>query len=183
MTKTITIIGAGGKMGKWFSNYFLNNGFQVTGHDVERPVLKSINNSDSLIGSILQADYVLLSTPTKKTPEIIRLISKEMKRGACLIDISSQKSKTSSSLAKMPAKISPICVHPMFGPGAKSMKNQNVISIPIKDGKKELTIAKSLFVGANFVTIDSNEHDKKIALILGLTHLLNIAFANILAKD
>ena len=106
-----------------------------------------------------------------------------MKRGACLIDISSQKSKTANSLAKMPAKISPICVHPMFGPGAKSMKNQNVISIPIKDGKKELTLAKSLFVGANFVTIDSTEHDKKIALILGLTHLLNIAFANILAKD
>ena len=63
------------------------------------------------------------------------------------------------------------------------MKNQNVISIPIKDGKKELTLAKSLFVGATFVTIDSTEHDKKIALILGLTHLLNIAFANILAKD
>ena len=183
MTKAITIIGAGGVMGKWFSSYFLNNGFEVTGHDSEKPVLKSIINSDSLIGSILKADYVLLSTPTKKTPEIIRLISKEMKRGACLIDIASQKSKTATALAKMPTKISPICVHPMFGPGTKTMKNQNIISIPIKDGKKELTAAKSLFVGANFVTIDSNEHDKKIALILGLTHLLNIAFANILAKD
>ena len=83
----------------------------------------------------------------------------------------------------MPSKISPICIHPMFGPGTKTIKNQNVISIPIKDGKKELIMAKSLFVGANFVTIDSTEHDKKIALILGLTHLLNIAFANILAKD
>ena len=183
MTKAITIIGAGGVMGKWFSSYFLNNGFEVTGHDSEKPVLKSIINSDSLIGSILKADYVLLSTPTKKTPEIIRLISKEMKRGACLIDIASQKSKTATALAKMPTKISPICVHPMFGPGTKTMKNQNIISIPIKDGKKELTAAKSLYVGANFVTIDSNEHDKKIALILGLTHLLNIAFANILAKD
>ena len=183
MTKAITIIGAGGVMGKWFSSYFLNNGFEVTGHDSEKPVLKSIINSDSLIGSILKADYVLLSTPTKKTPEIIRLISKEMKRGACLIDIASQKSKTATALAKMPTKISPICVHPMFGPGTKTMKNQNIISIPIKDGKKELTAAKSLFVGANFVTIDSNEHDKKIALILGLTHLLNIAYANILAKD
>ena len=183
MKKTITIIGAGGKMGKWFSSYFMNNGFEVTGHDLENPVLKTIINSDSLIGSILKADFVLLSTPTKKTPEIIRLISKEMKRGACLIDISSQKSKTAVALYKMPAKISPICVHPMFGPGTKNMKNQNVISIPIKDGKKELTMAKSLFVGANFVTIDSTEHDKKIALILGLTHLLNIAFANILAKD
>tara|TARA_B110000014_G_scaffold264058_1_gene263148 strand:+ start:4438 stop:5289 length:852 start_codon:yes stop_codon:yes gene_type:complete len=183
MVKTITILGAGGKMGKWFSSYFLNSGFEVTGHDSEKPVLKTIINSDSLIGSILKADYVLLSTPTKKTPEIIRLISKEMKRGACLIDIASQKSKTAVALAKMPAKISPICVHPMFGPGIKTIKNQNIISIPIKDGKKELIMAKSLFVGANFVTIDSNEHDKKIALILGLTHLLNIAFAHILAKD
>jgi prephenate dehydrogenase len=183
MKKTITIIGAGGKMGKWFSTYFMNNGFEVTGHDSENPGLKTINNSESLIGSILKADYVLLSTPTKKTPEIIRLISKEMKRGACLIDIASQKSKTAVALAKMPTKISPICIHPMFGPGIKNIKNQNIISIPIKDGKQELTIAKSLFQGANFVTIDSTEHDKKIALILGLTHLLNIAFANILAKD
>jgi prephenate dehydrogenase len=27
------------------------------------------------------------------------------------------------------------------------------------------------------------EHDKKIAVILGLTHLINVVFANILAKD
>ena len=71
----------------------------------------------------------------------------------------------------------------MFGPGAKNLKNHNIVLIPIKDGKKELNVAKSLFQDANFVTIDSTEHDKKIAMILGLTHLINIAFANILAKD
>ena len=36
MKKTITIIGAGGKMGKWFSSYFMNNGFEVTGHEIGR---------------------------------------------------------------------------------------------------------------------------------------------------
>ena len=49
--------------------------------------------------------------------------------------------------------------------------------------KKELEITKLLFPSANFVTIDATEHDKKIAVILGLTHLINIVFANILAKD
>ena len=71
----------------------------------------------------------------------------------------------------------------MFGPGAKNLKNHNIVLIPIKNGKKELNIAKELFPDGNFVTIDSTEHDKKIATILGLTHLINIAFANILAKD
>jgi len=183
MGKTIAIIGAGGAMGKWFSEYFLKKGFEVTGFDNTNPVAKNIKKAESLISAILKVDYVLLSTPTKKTPEIIRLIAKEMKRESFLIDITSQKLKTAAALGKIPAKVSPICIHPMFGPGAKNLKNHNIVLVPIKDGKKELNIAKSLFPDGNFVTIDSTEHDKKIAMILGLTHLINIAFANILAKD
>ncbi len=184
MAKKITIIGAGGKMGQWFAKYFSEKGFEVTGYDSESPVSgKKIIKSDSLVGSILKAEYVMLATPTRRTPEVIRLIAKEMKRGTYLIEISSEKSKTVSSLSKMPSKINPICVHPMFGPGAKKLKGQNIISIPVKDAKKELTVAKNLFEGANFVTIDAIEHDKKIAVILGLTHLVNLVFASIVSKD
>jgi prephenate dehydrogenase len=184
MKKTISILGVGGKMGKWFAKYFLENDFEVTGYDSENDSnIKSVIKASSLVGAVLKADYVILCTPTRRTPEIIRLIAKEMKRESYLIEISSQKSKTSASLAKMPSKINPICIHPMFGPGLKKIKGQHIISVPIKDAKKELTVAKSLFPGANFVTIDTIEHDKKIAVILGLTHLINIAFANIIAKD
>ena len=184
MNKKITIIGAGGKMGQWFAKYFIEKGFEVTGFDSEKKIPgKSIVIANSLVGGILNADYVMLCTPTRRTPEIIRLIAKEMKRGTYLIEISSQKSKTLPSLSKMPSKINPICIHPMFGPGAKKIKDQNIISIPIKDAKNELTVARSLFPGANFVSIDAIEHDKKIALILGLTHLMNLVFANIISKD
>jgi len=184
MGKKISIIGAGGKMGVWFSKYFLAKGFEVTGYDEGNKISgKSIIKSESLVGGVLNADYVLLCTPTRRTPEIIRLIAKEMKRGTFLIEISSQKSKTISALSKMPAKINPICVHPMFGPGTKKIQNQNIISVPVKDAKKELAEARSLFEGANFVTIDANEHDKKIAVILGLTHLVNLVFASVISKD
>jgi prephenate dehydrogenase len=182
--KQITIIGAGGQMGQWFVKYFANQGFQVTGYDSENKISgKEVIISESLVGGILKADYVVLCTPTRRTPEIIRLIAKEMKRGTYLLEISSEKSKVVSSLSKMPAKINPICIHPMFGPGIKTVKGQNIISVPIKDAKKELTVVKELFAGANFVTIDAIEHDKKIAMILGLTHLMNLVFANIISKD
>ena len=184
MKKKITILGAGGQMGQWFTKYFLSKNFEVTGYDPENKISgKDIIISDSLVGGILKADYVVLCTPTRRTPEIIRLIAKEMKRGTYLIEISSEKSKVAASLSKMPAKINPICIHPMFGPGIKTIKGQNIISVPIKDAKNELTVAKSLFEGANFVTIDAIEHDKKIAVILGLTHLMNLVFAKIIAKD
>jgi prephenate dehydrogenase len=184
MKKTISILGVGGKMGKWFAKYFLENGFEVTGYDSENEITtKSVIKASSLVGAVLKPDYVLLCTPTRRTPEIIRLIAKEMKRGSYLIEISSQKSKTATALAKMPSKVNPICIHPMFGPGAKKIKGQHIISVPIKDAKKELQVAKDLFQGSDFVTIDAIEHDKKIAVILGLTHLINLAFANILAKD
>ena len=182
--KQITVVGAGGQMGQWFAKYFADEGFEVTGYDSENKISgKNIKVAESLVGGILKADYVVLCTPTRRTPEIIRLIAKEMKRGTYLIEISSEKSKVVSSLSKMPTKINPICIHPMFGPGTKSIKGQNVISIPIRDAKKELIIAKTLFDGANFVTIDAVEHDKKIAVILGLTHLMNLVFANIVSKD
>lgn len=184
MSKKLTIIGAGGNMGRWFCKYFTGMGFVVTGHDSENDIpVKGVIVSDSLVGAVLNTDYVMLCTPTRRTPEIIRLIAKEMKRGTYLIDISSEKAKVVSALMKIPAKINPICIHPMFGPGTKKMKGKNIVSVPIKDAKKELMVAKSLFPGANFVTIDSSEHDKKVAVILGLTHLMNLVFANIISKD
>ena len=184
MNKKIAIIGVNGKMGKWFANYFYKMGFEVKGFDTENEIKeKFIIKANSLVGAILQMDYVLLCTPTKNTPEIIRLIAKEMKRESYLIEISSHKSKTSQTLLKVPNKVQPICIHPMFGPGIKKLDGKNIIIIPIRDAKKELDITKSLFPKANFVTIDAIEHDKKIAVILGLTHLINIVFANILAKD
>ena len=184
MNKTISIIGINGKMGKWFANYFHKIGFEITGFDTNGEIKeKFIIQGNSLVGAILKTDYVLLCTPTKNTPEIIRLIAKEMKRDSYLIEISSHKSKTAQTLLKVPSKVQPICVHPMFGPGTKKLDGKNMIIIPIRDAQKELTISKSLFPSANFVTIDAIEHDKKIAVILGLTHLINILFANILGKD
>lgn len=184
MKKKIAIIGSEGQMGKWFTKYFLEKGFEVIGYDAEKEIKdKAVTKAQSLVGAILTVDYVILCIPVKRTPETIRLIAKEMKRDSYLIDISSLKSKSAAALAKIPDKVNPICIHPMFGPGTKKLKGQNIISIPIRDAKKELTVAKSLFSDANFVQIDAAEHDKKIAIVLGMTHLVNVALANILAKE
>ena len=139
MNKKISIIGVNGRMGKWFANYFNKMGFEVVGFDTNETIKeKFIIKANSLIGAILKTDYVLLCTPTKNTPEIIRLIAKEMKHGSYLIEISSQKSKTAQTLMKTPAKVNPICIHPMFGPGTKKIDGKNIIIFQSRMSKKNL---------------------------------------------
>ena len=136
MNKKIAIIGVNGKMGQWFANYFHKIGFEVIGFDTkDEGMEKFVTKGNSLVGAILKTDYVLLCTPTKNTPEIIRLIAKEMQRGSYLIEISSQKFKTAQTLLKTPSRVNPICIHPMFGPGTKNIDNKNIIIIPINDAK------------------------------------------------
>ena len=38
MIKKITVVGAGGKMGNWFANYFIKMGFEVSGYDLENKI-------------------------------------------------------------------------------------------------------------------------------------------------
>ena len=141
MKKKIAIIGAEGQMGKWFSKYFLERDFDIIGYDSEKEILnKSITKAQSLVGAILSADYVILCIPVKRTPETIRLIAKEMKRDSYLIDISSLKLKTAAALSKIPDKVNPICIHPMFGPGTKKLNGQNIISIQFVMQKRNLPL-------------------------------------------
>ena len=50
MKKTITIVGAGGQMGQWFTKYFLSNNFEVMGYDEESKIKnKDVKQADSLI--------------------------------------------------------------------------------------------------------------------------------------
>jgi len=71
----------------------------------------------------------------------------------------------------------------LFGPGADSIKGMKIALAPVFDVHKELRNARKLFNGASFVTVDVDEHDKIIAVVLGLTHLTNAILARVLADE
>lgn len=183
--KKISILGGEGQMGKYFSKYFLKHQYKVSIYDEKSNPShssKKKTKAESLKDILLQADLVLLCTPTRKNPEIIRSVARFMKRGSHLIDISSQKSKVFSALLKIPKWIHPLCLHPMFGPGV-GVKGQNIILIPVREKQRELSLAKDLFPEARFVSLSVKEHDKKMALVLGLTHLIHLSFAELMVKE
>jgi prephenate dehydrogenase len=188
MIKEISIIGAGGKMGSWFTNYFKKrNDTHLLLYDIDPHFQCHIDNSticDKIDDCVGNADIVFLCVPVRNTPTTLKLCASKMKSGAILAEISSVKYKSFKALKKLPSAIRPLCIHPMFGPGADDIKNMNILLIPVQDKKAEISISKHLFQDALITVVPNpNIHDELIALVLGLTHFINIIFGSFLSKE
>lgn len=180
----VAVVGAAGKMGSWFAGYFIHRGFAVSSFDVKPVAVAGAKNAATLRECVHDADLVLVSVPVQKTAELVARCAKEMKRGSRLAEISSVKSMTLPALKGVRRDLSVLCVHPMFGPGADGTKNLKMLLVPVRDRAEEQDAARQLFSGMSIDTMpDAKTHDRSIAAVLGLTYFVNIAFADMMAKE
>ena len=181
----IAIVGAAGKMGSWFTNYFVRRGFAVSVYDVNRQMLRpsgSVRVANSIGDCVKDADFVLVSVPVRMTPRVIKESAKSMKAGAVIAEISSVKQKAFLALKQAPPSLRPLCIHPMFGPGASERMQPKVLLVPVRDEDAELKIVREMFENAAIKVLpDAKAHDKSIATVLGLTYFANIVFAKVVS--
>ena len=182
----VAVVGAAGKMGSWFTSYFARRGLDVSAYDINNKMLKTpphVKVQTSLLHCVEDADLVLVSVPVQKTPQAIKECTKNMKDGAIIAEISSVKDKTFAALKKTPICLRPLCIHPMFGPGASKKVDIRVLLVPVRNEKMELKIANEIFENANVMVLpNAKQHDKSIAIVLGLTYFANIVFAKVISS-
>jgi prephenate dehydrogenase len=183
----VAVVGAAGKMGSWFTSYFARRGLDVSVYDINQNILKTpphVKVQTSLLHCVEDADLVFVSVPVQKTPQAIRECTKNMKDGAIIAEISSVKDKTFAALKKTPINLRPLCIHPMFGPGASKKVGIRVLLVPVRNEKIELKIANEIFENANVMVLpNARQHDKSIAMVLGLTYFANIVFAKVMSSS
>ena len=191
--KSFTIIGGSGGMGKVFGRFFKKHGFEVTLFARNEDKLKkaalelSVNYELSLEKSVKNADIVMISIPISSTPDMIRKIAPLLKENVIVFDITSLKYAVFKALTEIKNSFPVNCIslHPMFGPGIKSMKNyfMMVLKVGGTDQYDELiNELLNLFKLDGLIITETlpEIHDKRIALTLGVPHMLNILFLNLL---
>ncbi|MDP8902951.1 MAG: prephenate dehydrogenase/arogenate dehydrogenase family protein [Thermoproteota archaeon] len=183
----MAIVGAAGKMGTWFASYFAHRGLNVSAFDInQKKILKTsskVKVQESLFECVHDADLVLVSVPVHKTPQVVKECTKNMKDGAIIAEISSVKNKTYGVLKKIPSNLRPLCIHPMFGPGASKKVETRMLLIPVRNEKIEVTIVKEIFEDADLIVLpNAKQHDKSIAVVLGLTYFVNMVFAKVMSS-
>ena len=73
--------------------------------------------------------------------------------------------------------------HPLFGPGARSVANQNLVLTPTNDEERALATKVSKYLedrGAKVTVMTPQEHDEMMSIILGLAHFIAIVSADTL---
>ena len=184
----IAIIGGSGKMGRWFANFLLKDGKEViiSGRN-ERKLLEAKRQLGVEVASNAEAaksaDAVLLSVPIESFEAVVKEISPHIKPRQVVVDITSVKVFPVTAMQKHLKTDLVLGTHPLFGPGAKGVANQNFVLTPTNDEERALAqkIKKYLETrGAKVSLMTPKEHDEKMTIILGLSHFIAIVSADTL---
>ncbi|MFX0042181.1 MAG: prephenate dehydrogenase/arogenate dehydrogenase family protein [Candidatus Hodarchaeota archaeon] len=194
--KKLTIIGGSGGMGKIFGKFFKSHGFEITLYARNEDRLKKtaadldVNFELDLKKSVKDADIIMVSIPIQSTPKMIKTIAPFLKENSLIFDICSLKSETYKVLYEVHEKYPLNClsIHPMFGPAIKDMKSY--VLLVLKVGGTEqydemLCEFLRIFENSGLIITETapKVHDLKIALTLGVPHMFNILFLNLLKRS
>ncbi|MFC2017627.1 prephenate dehydrogenase [Chloroflexota bacterium] len=186
----IAIIGGSGKMGRWFASFLLKDGKEViiTGRN-ERKLLEAKQQLGvevaSNVEAVRSADIVLLSVSIDNFEEVVKQICPYTHSGQAIIDITSIKVFPVETMHKHIKTGVALGMHPVFGPGARDIVNQNFVLTPTNNDETALAQKISKYLearGARATMMTPYEHDEMMAVILGLSHFIAIVSADTLVS-
>ena len=178
-------------MGRWFAKFLLQDGKEVviSGRN-KRKLLEAKRQLGvevaSNVEAVKSADVVLLSVPIESFEEVVKEISSHIKPRQVVVDITSIKVFPVAAMHKYLKTGLMLGAHPLFGPGAKSVANQNFVLTPTNDEEGGLAQKVREYLetrGARVSLMTPEEHDEKMAIILGLSHFIAIVSADTLLSS
>ncbi len=185
----VAIVGGAGRMGKLLVNYFSSYKSNII---VSDPLAPSIKHLEKELGirvvndnttAVSNADVAIISVPMESTGAVIREVIPRMKKEAVLCEISSIKAGIPATLRSLKQHgVRLLSVHPLFGEGAEILKKRMAL-IPLINKNKELDTARRLFPDFEIIVVDSEEHDRIMALTISLPYFVNLIIASVLRNE
>jgi len=177
------VIGGLGRMGVWMSRYLDMVGYNVDVADrVDGDT--SFDRVDDWEGKVDAYDLIVVAVPLRPSNDVLLRLA-GLKPKCLVFDIGSLKNPMREGLDAMRESGCRVCsVHPMFGPDEIGLSGRHILFVDVGN-REAIAEAQALFAhtAADCVELSLEEHDEVMAWVLGLSHLVNIAFAGALAQS
>ena len=177
------VIGGKGGMGRWIARFLRGQGHRVTIHDPGNAP-SDFPEVDDLDDASLNADLIVVAVPMSACGEVVEKLA-GLGVGGVVAEMCSLKGHLQDQFESLRNNgLRLVSFHPLFGPDVRMLSDRTIVFCD--EGRSEdLEVVSSLFAetSARLVEMSSEEHDRRMGLVLGLTHLANLVFARALAHS
>lgn len=140
-------------------------------------------------GTIAEAadcDVVMLAVPVQAMAATIAAIAPLVRPGAVVLDVASVKMLPARwMLESLPDSVEIVATHPLFGPQSarQGLEGQPLVVCPVRGEAhhKVAEFGRSLGLSVSITTAE--EHDREMAYVQALTHLIGRTLVNIRIPD
>jgi prephenate dehydrogenase len=187
----VAIIGGSGKMGRWFARHLLAEGDEVViSGRTESKVMEARRelgvDTASSVEAVKDADVILLSVPIETFEDIVVELAPHIQPEQVVVDVTSVKVMPVAAMHRHLKTRLVLGTHPLFGPGAKGITGQNFVVTPTNNEEEALAEKVRDYLetrGARVSLMTPEEHDDKMAVILGLSHFIAVVAADTLISS
>ena len=187
----VAIIGAG-KMGRWFTRFFKDEGSSVVVSNRTRSKAEDLRDkfgvevADRNVEAVEGADWVLVCVSLDSLETVLKEIGSQIQSGQVVMDIGSIKEIPVNLLHKYVKNGVTLGTHPVFGPGAKSLRGQNFVLTPVDEEERRFAGEFKDWLeerGAEVTVLAPRWHDELMSLVLGFPHFVGLVAGDTLANN
>jgi len=187
----IAIIGAG-KMGRWFTRFFKDEGYSVIVSNRTRSKAEALRDefgvelADSNPEAVEGADWVLVCVSLDGLEAVLMEIGSHIRSGQVVMEIGSIKEIPVNLLHKYVKNGVTLGTHPVFGPGAKGVGGQNFVLTPVNEEERRFAAEFKGWLeerGAEVTVLSPRRHDELMSLVLGFPHFVGLVAGDALVNN
>lgn len=131
-------------------------------------------------------DVVVIAVPVQAMEGVIAAIAPHVRPGATVIDVASVKTLPAQWLARhMPDSVHIVPTHPLFGPqsAARGLADRQFVICPVRGDRHLKVAAFGEALGLRVRIVSPEEHDREMAYVQALTHLIGRSLASMNIPD
>lgn len=181
--RTAIVVGGLGRMGDWMARFLAEQGWRVVVvdpavHAASADAVRSLDEAPA------DATLIVVAAPIQASADVLATL---VERGtdALVLDLASVKGPLVAQLERAAAAGLRIAsIHPMFGPDTRLLAGRHVLFMDCGNADA-VAEARALFdeTMADCIDVSLERHDALMAWVLGLSHAVNLVFADAVAES
>ncbi len=179
-------------MGRWIVNFLIREGYHVIASDLNkeellrlRSALSSLTIAEDNREAVIKADIIVIAVPIESFEDVVKEIRHYVRERHLIMDICSVKEEPVKIMHELIERGTKLGTHPLFGPGASTLKGKKVVLTPINLRERDVALRISKWLrakGAQGLLMSPTEHDKYMRVVLGLTHFVGLSLIRELSE-